>query len=133
MQNLSRGDSRTYALIGAAMEVHRILGPGFLERVYAEALSIELTRLGIEHQTEVLLPIRYKGQLLPVTYRADLICFDGVLVELKAERCITSVDYAQVINYLKLSSLQVGLLLNFGRTSLEHRRFVCTPTRIQSA
>ena len=127
------GDSRTYALISAAMEVHRQLGPGFLERIYAEALKLELSRLGIAHQSEVTLPIRYKGQLLPVAYRADLICFDSVLVELKAERRISDVDHAQVINYLKLGGLQVGLLLNFGKASLEHRRFVCTPTTAASA
>ena len=93
-------DPRTHALIGAAMEVHRHLGPGFLERIYAEALNVELARRGIEHRREVVLPVRYKGQLLPVTYRADLICYDGVLVELKAEHAIAPIHHAQVITAL---------------------------------
>ncbi len=115
------------------MEVHRQLGPGFLERIYAEALKVELNRMSIRHQSEVILPVRYKGQLLPVTYRVDLICFDSILVELKAERCISTVDHAQVINYLKIGGLHTGLLLNFGRASLEHRRFINTPTANKSA
>ena len=126
-------DPRTHALIGAAMEVHRHLGPGFLERIYAEALNVELARLGIEHRREVVLPVRYKGQLLPVTYRADLICYDGVLVELKAEHAIAPIHHAQVINYLKLAGLHVGLLLNFGRPSLEFKRFIHTPPQAASA
>lgn len=126
-------DPRTHALIGAAMEVHRYLGPGLLERIYAEALNVELTRLGIEHRREVVLPVRYKGQLLPVTYRADLICFDSILVELKAEHGMLPVHHAQVINYLKLAGLQIGVLLNFGRASLEFRRYIHTPTSPASA
>lgn len=128
-----RRDHRTYALIGAAFEVHGHLGPGFLERIYAEAFKVELARVGIDHRSEVTFPARYKGQVLPVTYRADLVCFDGVLVELKAQRCLTPVDHAQVINYLKLSGLPVGLLLNFGRPSLEYQRFIHTPPTTPSA
>jgi len=119
-------DPRTYALIGAAMEVHNQLGCGFLEPVYQEALAIEFAQRGVPFKAEVDVPIAYKGRTLNACYRADFICYDSVVVELKALRRLTGVEESQLLNYLKAGGLQVGLLLNFGSGSLEHRRFVLT-------
>ncbi|MGH7812647.1 MAG: GxxExxY protein [Candidatus Binataceae bacterium] len=121
---MGRGDERTHSIIGAAMEVHRRLGPGFLEAVYQEALAIELTQRNVPFRREVELPIMYKGRLLKTSYRADFVCFDDVLVELKALAHLGPVEEAQVINYLKATGLEVGLLLNFCSRSFEYRRFV---------
>ena len=117
-------DPRTYAIIGAAMEVHRELGPGFLEAVYQEALAIELSLRGILFQREVELPIAYKGKTLQTAYRADFICYDEVVIELKSIKQLGVIEEAQLLNYLKATGYQVGLLINFGAASLETRRFV---------
>ena len=117
-------DPRTYAIIGAAMEMHRELGCGFLEAVYQEALATELSARGIPFQKEVDLPVTYKAQLLATSYRADFICFDSVIVELKALVTMTGVEEAQILNYLKATGREVGLLLNFGTETLQYRRFV---------
>jgi GxxExxY protein len=117
-------DPRTFAIIGAAMEVHRQLGAGFLEAVYQEALAIELQQRGIAFQREVELPVRYKGALLTAHYRADFICHDAVLVELKAPAALSGAEEAQVLNYLRVTGLPVGLLLNFGTPSLQYCRYV---------
>jgi len=119
-------DPRTYAIIGAAMEVHRELGCGFLETVYQEAPALELTARDIPFDREVELSVLYKGSKLGTHYRADFICYDAVVVEMKALSEIGGVEEAQLINYLKASGHEVGLILNFGTTSLEHRRFANT-------
>jgi GxxExxY protein len=98
-------DPETYAIIGAAMEVHAQLGHGFLESVYHEALCRELDLRGIPFRREVPFKINYKGFVLGSSYRADLICFDSVIVELKAIKMLTGVDIAQLLNYLKASRL----------------------------
>lgn len=115
-------DAQTYAIIGAAMKVHRLLGPGHLERPYHEALALELERQGIPTRCEVPFAIHYDGVLLQAKYRADLVCFDRVLVELKANPWIGRTERAQVENYLRCSGLPIALLLNFARTSLEYWR-----------
>jgi GxxExxY protein len=106
------------------MEVHRQLGQGFLEGVYQEALAIEMRERSIPFGREVELPIRYKGQVLACGYRADFICFEEVVVELKSIRELTDKGKAQVIHYLKATGFSRGLLLNFGSTKLESKRFV---------
>ena len=117
-------DPETFAFIGAAMEVHRELGRGFWELVYQTALALEFQDRRIPFKSEVALPIRYKNKLLTCAYRADFVCFESVIVETKAIATLTGADEAQLINELKATGLQRGLLLNFGATSLEHKRLV---------
>ena len=122
-------DPRTFALIGAAMEVHRILGPGFLEAVYQEAFGKELLRRDIPFRMEVELPVFYKGEKLSTAYRADFVCYDSIVVELKAVKQLTIIEEAQVLNYLKATGFGVGMLFSFGAASLQHRRFVFSPRK----
>ena len=117
-------DPETFAIIGAAMEVHRELGRGFLELVYQTALALEFQERGIPFKAEVALPIHYKNKLLTCAYRADFVCFESVIVETKAIATLTSTDEAQLINELKATGVRRGLLLNFGAASLEHKRLV---------
>ena len=113
-----------YEIIGAAMEVHRELGCGFFEPVYQEALELEFQYRNIPYQREPKLDIFYKGQLLKKYYEADFICYDEVIVELKALSALASEHEAQLLNQLKATRLKVGLLINFGRKSLEYKRLV---------
>ena len=117
-------DPRTYAIIGAAMEVHRTLGPGFLEPVYQEALALEFTSCEILFEPQVALPVYYKGQLLNATYRVDFLCYRDIVLEIKALNQLGGAEEAQVINYLKATRFRIGLLVNFDEKSLTHRRFV---------
>jgi GxxExxY protein len=118
------GDEESYAVIGAAMAVHRKLGHGFLEAGYHEAFGVELGLRKIAVQRGLAISIRYRGQLLSASYRADYVCFGSLLVELKAIPGISATHEAQVINYLKASSLKKAILINFGRSSLEYKRLV---------
>ncbi|MGH7591384.1 MAG: GxxExxY protein [Gemmatimonadales bacterium] len=120
-------DPQTYAIIGAAMEVHRQLGPGFLEAVYGEALRCELLEREIPFAAEVVLPVLFKSRRLTTSYRADLVCYGAIIVELKARREVGGSEDAQALNYLKASSLPRGLLLNFGTPRLEYRRYIWSP------
>ncbi len=117
-------DPRTYEIIGAAMEVHNQLGSGFLEQVYQEALALEMVERKIPFQREVGLPIRYKNHWLETHYRADFVCYENVVVELKTLSKLGGVEAAQILNYLKATGFKTGLLVNFGGKSLEYKRFV---------
>ena len=113
-----------YKILGAYMEVHRTLGCGFLEPVYQEALSFEFQRQGIPYEREKEYEINYKSLILSKTYKVDFLCYGNIIVELKALGQISKEHMAQVLNYLKASHLKLGLLVNFGTTSLNYERIV---------
>ena len=121
--DFEKKDGQTFAIIGAAMAVHRDLGHGFLEAVYQAALEREFTLQEIPFEREVRLPVRYRGVRI-AEYQADFICYGKVIVELKALQKLTGVEESQVINYLKATGMNRGLLLNFGAPILQHKRFV---------
>ena len=112
----------TEKIIGAAMEVHRVLGPGFLEYVYEEALCYELRLRSIAFERQKEMDIYYKDHLIPRKYRADILVDKKVIVDVKATSGLTKNDEAQLLNYLKGTKMRVGLLLNFGKESLEFKR-----------
>jgi GxxExxY protein len=114
-----------YAIVGAAMEVHTVLGAGFAEAVYQEAMEIEFRGRGITFERQVDVPVWYKGSLLECAYVADFVCFGSVIVEIKAIRELANRDEAQTINYLRATKLRVGVLMNFGDPGrLDWHRFV---------
>jgi GxxExxY protein len=114
-----------FAVVGAAIEVHRELGSGFLEAVYQEAMEIEMTDRAIPFQTQRALSIRYKQRVLTKQYVPDFICHDQIIVELKALDRLSGTEESQLLNYLKASGHRVGLLVNFGsHGKLEWKRFV---------
>lgn len=119
-------DEQTRAIIAAAMEVHNELGHGFLEGVYSNAMAIELSERGIPARKELPIPVYYKGVKLPCGYRADFLCFDRVIVEIKSQIALSHADEAQVLNYLRGTRCEVALLLNFGTPRLQIRRFILT-------
>jgi GxxExxY protein len=124
MELIEERDPQTHAILGAAMEVHTQLGPGFLEPVYQEALAIELAIQCIPFVREAELAIIYKGEALACNYRADFICYSDVIVELKALAVLGGPQEAQVINYLKATGKQRALLINFGEMRLRYKRLV---------
>ena len=113
-----------YSINGAGMEVHSQLGSGFLEAVYQEALAIELYKRGIPFAREKELTISYKGVELKKHYFADFVCFNKIIVEIKAVAELNSTHVAQVINYLKVTGYRVGLIMNFGEASFTFKRIV---------
>jgi len=115
-----------YAIIGAAMEVHNELKDGFLEAVYQEAMEVELAKRAIPFTPQQEIPIKYKDQLLKKTYMADFIAFEMIIVEIKALDHLSRREEAQMLNYLKASKLEMGLLINFGTKKLEWKRMVRT-------
>ena len=118
-------EKETYQILGACFEVYKEKGCGFLEGVYQECLEIEFELLGVPAKALTPLPLSYKGRRLRKTYEADFICFDKVLVELKAVSKLTDEHRAQIQNYLHATGLKVGLLVNLGHfPKVEHERFV---------
>ena len=119
-----------YALIGAAMEVYNELGPGFLEPVYQEALEIELAMRRIPFEAQKELRILYKGQIMRKLYIADFIVLGKIIVEMKGLESLTTREEAQLLNYLKGTGLEVGVLINFGsKGNLEWKRMILTNRR----
>lgn len=114
-----------YSIVGAAMEVYNELGYGFLEAIYQEAMEIELSNRNIPFQSQKSLRVYYKRKVLNKTYIADLLCYNTVLVELKALEKLTGKEESQIINYLKATGIKVGVVINFGsKNKLEWKRFV---------
>jgi GxxExxY protein len=114
----------SYSIIGAAMEVHRTLGKGFLESVYQESLGLEFKKRQIPFSREQILELFYKGDKLSKYFVADFICFDKIILELKSVSGLTSEHEAQVFNYLKATQMNLALLINFGANSLQYKRIV---------
>ena len=112
----------SYAIIGAAMKVHNELGCGFLESVYQEAFEIELKTRKIPYQRESSLLIEYRGHKLNKEFRADFICYNTIIIELKAVKKIKPIHEAQILNYLKATNLTLGILINFGNLELMTKR-----------
>ena len=114
----------SYSIIGAAMEVHRTLGKGFLESVYQESLGLEFNKRQVPFSKEQNLELFYKGEKLSKYFVADFICFDKIILELKSVSFLTNDHEAQVFNYLKATKLNLALLINFGANSLQYKRIV---------
>jgi GxxExxY protein len=121
-----------YAIVGAAMEVHREKGCGFAEPVYQECLELEFADRNIPAEAQKEMKIFYKGRPLKKTYLADFVVFGKIIVEFKAMNRLTSREESQVINYLKSSGLEVAVLINFGSQSLEWKRIVLTKQPIET-
>lgn len=119
----------TEKIIGIAMEVHRILGPGFLEAVYEEALIYDLENAGFLCEKQKEFTIRYKDTYLKKKLRSDLVVDNKIIIENKATGQIVPIDEVQLVSYLKASGLQVGLIFNFGSKSLEFKRRVLTKAK----
>ncbi len=116
--------SESYMLIRIAMEIHRILGKGFLEIVYKDAFDYELNSRGILYEREKEYNVTYKKIILPHKFYADFVIENKIILELKSKKGIIEDHYAQVINYLAVSRLQLGLLVNFHEKSLEYKRII---------
>ena len=112
----------SYEIIGAAMNVHNALGRGFVEKVYQEALAIEFQEKGIPFQREVEIHAVYKGNALSATFIPDFICYDKIIVELKAVQELDDMHRAQALNYTKVAGMKMALLINFGESRLVSER-----------
>jgi len=113
-----------FAIVGAAMEVHSVLGHGFLEAVYADALALELGRRGIPFQREVPIALSYKGETLSHAYRADFLVYGQIILELKAIKALGDPDRAQALHYLKATGHSLAILANFGAPKLDWMRMI---------
>ena len=118
---------RIYSIIGAAMQVHSELRKGLLEPVYQEALSIELGLRKIPYEVEKKIQIYYRGIPLDKYYRADIVCYDNIVLELKAVEKILPEHRAQLFNYLRLTNSQIGILMNFGESSFKSETYMYDP------
>ncbi|TPD65672.1 GxxExxY protein [Flavobacterium microcysteis] len=114
----------TYKIIGICMEVHRNLGPGLLEIIYKDALEIELKANNIPFEREKEFLIQYKGKILPHKFYADFIINEDIVLEVKAIKEFSNEHIAQILNYMKLSDSEIGLLVNFQTKSLQYKRYI---------
>lgn len=115
-----------FRIIGAAIEVSKELSSGYLEAVYQEALEIEFIDNKIPFESQKRLEIHYKNRILEKEYIADFVCYGKIIVEIKAIKSITSIEEAQLLNYLKITGLPLGLIINFGGNKMEWKRFANT-------
>lgn len=116
--------NETYQIIGICMEVHKILGKGFLEIVYKDAIEYEFRQRSIPYEREKRYEIQYKEIILPHYYQADFVVFGDIILEVKAQEGIVDEHYKYVINYLAASKCKIGLIVNFGMDSLEYKRVI---------
>jgi len=114
----------SYKIVGLCMEVHRQLGKGFLEIVYKDALEYEFRKANIPYEREKEYTVNYKGIILPHKFYADFVVYDKIILEAKAIKALTDEHSGMVMNYLKVSELNLGLLVNFGEQSLNSKRIV---------
>lgn len=117
-------EKETYKIIGICMEVHKNLGPGLLEIVYKDALEIEFKENNIPFEREKEYSIEYKGKILPHKFYADFIINEDIVLEVKAIKEFSSEHIAQILNYIKLSRSELGLLINFQTKSLQYKRYI---------
>jgi len=123
-ENIILHKEESYQIIGACMKVHRSLGTGFLEAVYEEALENEFQIQQIPFKRQVKLELYYDSQKLKKHYRADFVCYDSIVLEIKAVQQIPVIFYAQLKNYLKCTNMELGMLINFGMPSLFYKRII---------
>ena len=116
--------NESYLIIGACMEVHKKLGSGFLESVYSEALELEFRKADIPFEHEKNLPVFYDDQPLKKYFKADFVCFNSIIIELKATKYLIDADRQQTLNNVKATKFKLGLLINFGTPSLTYKRIV---------
>jgi len=121
-------EEQTFQIIGACMEVHKKLGNGFLESVYEEALEKEFIKRNIPFLRQHKLNLFYDGNPMDKYFKADFLCYQSIIVEIKAVSFLIKDMQKQTINYLNASNMQVGLLINFGESSLKWKRFINTPS-----
>ncbi|MBU0559490.1 MAG: GxxExxY protein [Bacteroidetes bacterium] len=114
----------SYKIIGACMEVHKKLGAGFLESVYAEALELEFIKEDIPFEKEKKLSVYYDGKPLKKFFKADFVCFNTIILELKSAKFLADADYKQAVNYLKATKFKLSILVNFGTPSLTYKRIL---------
>ncbi len=114
----------SYKIIGACMKVHRKLGAGFLESIYEEALKKEFFNSGIPFNNQVKLNVYYNGEKLNKFYKADFICYDKIILEIKSVSQVPNVFYSQIKNYLTATKKELGMLVNFGQSSLTYKRII---------
>ena len=117
-------EEETYKIIGVCMEVHRNLGPGLLEVIYKDALEIEFKQNNIPFEREKEFSIEYKGIILPHKFYADFVVNEDIILEIKSVKEFSNEHIAQVLNYMKLSNSEIGLLTNFQTKSLQYKRYV---------
>ena len=117
-------EKESYKIIGICQDVHRVLGPGFLEIVYKDAIEFELKKNGIDYSRENPFEVIYKGEKLQHKFYADFVVFNSIILELKSASSLNDLMYAQTLNYLKVSKLKIGLLINFGELSLKFKRLI---------
>ncbi len=117
-------EEETFKIIGICMEVHRNLGPGLLEVLYKDALEFEFKENNIPFEREKEFLINYKGKILPHKFYADFVVNEDIILEVKAVKEFSNEHIAQVLNYIKLSDSEIGLLVNFQTKSLQHKRYV---------
>lgn len=115
-----------YRLVGLCMEVHKILGKGFSESIYKDALETELQNAGIQYEREKEYEVSYKNRILKHKYRADFVVYNKIILEIKAATNVVEGHVKQTLNYVKAANIQLGIIINFGEDSLKYKRIVLT-------